>query len=189
MQKLDFTLIGRSPLLMNRDELANPLSPVTRAHKALTSGAKKTEAMHEAIAESEWRAGMYHDENLGPYVPGLNVERSIANGATLQKLGKKIGQAFLVVDDKIALDYDGPRDLDGLWDSGKFLDYRAVVVSRKRVYRARAKFNAWRLVCTAMFDEKLLNREALVQAIEDAGAFFGLCDFRPRMGKFNVKVA
>ena len=65
MQTIKVKIIGTRPLLMHSDIYADPLNPRTKAHKALTAKKKKTDEDHEAIAQSEWRGGMYFDEELG----------------------------------------------------------------------------------------------------------------------------
>ena len=56
MEIITVKLTGTRPLLMHADVFADPLNPLTKAHKALTSKRKNTDDDHEAIAKSEWRA-------------------------------------------------------------------------------------------------------------------------------------
>jgi len=73
MQTIKLQLTGTRPLLMHADVFADPLNPLTKQHKSLTGKRKKTDDDHEAIARSEWRGGMYFDDDMGPYIPGVNI--------------------------------------------------------------------------------------------------------------------
>lgn len=188
MQTINIKLTGLSPLLMHSDRFANPLDPMTKAHKELTAKRKKTDEDHLAIAKSEWLGGMYHDDQIGPYMPGNNIDSSIVAGAKLQKLGSKFKAAVMVVEDQIPLQYEGPRDMTGMFSDGRFTDVRGVKVGMAKVMRYRPKFSKWALSFTVAFDETAVNQDEVVKAIEDAGRMCGLGDFRPRFGKFSVQV-
>lgn len=68
MDMLTLKLTGMSPLMMHADTLANPLNPITKAHKELTSKRKKTDDDHEAIAKSEFIAGAYWTKEDGFFI-------------------------------------------------------------------------------------------------------------------------
>lgn len=186
MRQLKVRIKGRSPLLMHSDRFANPLDKATKAHKELTGKRKKTDADHEAIARSEWMGSLYHNQALGPFIPGQNIDASLQEAAKLQKLGKKFKQAVMVVDDEVPLQYKGPRDPAALFDAG-FIDVRGVRVSMAKLMRCRPKFNDWSVEFTIAFNEDVVNVEEVRKALTDAGSLVGLCDYRPRYGKFEVE--
>ena len=179
-------VIGLRPLLMHADKFANPLDPLTKAHKELTGKRKKTDEDHEAIARSEWLGGMYIDE-VGPYLPGVNLESCLVAGGKLSKLGTQLKRSVEVLDDRCALEYDGPRTLTGLWDSG-FYDARSVKVTTSRITRYRPLFRKWSLVCEIMFDQETIDRSQVIKCLEDAGQYCGIGDYRPKFGRFAVEV-
>lgn len=187
MKQLKVKITGVSPLLMHSDRFANPLDKATKAHKELTAKRKKTDADHEAIAKSEWLGSLYWREDIGPYIPGQNFDASFKEAAKLQKLGKKFTQAVMVVDDEVALQYKGPRDPGALFDAG-FVDVRGVKVAMAKLMRCRPKFNQWGCELTLAFNEDVVNAEEVRKAIADAGALIGICDYRPRFGKFSAEV-
>lgn len=123
METITVRLRGIRPLLMHSDRFANPVDPMTKMHKELTSKRKKTDADHEAIAKSEWRGAMYYDEEIGPVIPEHVMFGAIHAGAKKSKLGKQFLPGIEIVEQNIKLDYDGPRDIQGLWDAG-FYDCR-----------------------------------------------------------------
>lgn len=187
MRQLKVKVKGLSPLLMHSDRFANPLDKATKAHKELTSKRKKTDADHEAIAKSEWLGSLYWAAGIGPYIPGQNLDASLQEAARLQKLGRKFKQAVTVIENEPPLIYKGPRDPEGLFAAG-FLDVRGVKVSMAKVMRCRPKFNDWACEFTVAYNEDVLNVEDLKKAIHDAGALVGVCDYRPRYGKFTAEV-
>jgi hypothetical protein len=187
MRQLKVKIKGLSPLLMHSDRFANPLDPATKAHKELTGKRKKTDSDHEAIARSEWMGSLYHDAKLGPYIPGQNLDATLQEAAKLQKLGKKFKQAVMVLENEIPLQYKGPRDPDALFEAG-FLDVRGVKVAMAKLMRCRPKFNEWSAEFTIAYNEDVLNVEEVKKALADAGSLVGVCDYRPRFGKFSAEV-
>lgn len=187
MDSIKVNIKSLGPMLMHSCALANPLDPLTKAHKALTSKRKKTDEDHSAIAKSEWLASFYYDEKVGPYLPGVNVESCIFEAAKLRKLGRVAKRAIFVQEDRIKLEYDGPRDLEKMFADGRFVDARAVKVSMARLIRYRPKFDEWSATFNVTFNSEQLNREELLDVINDAGSLVGLGDFRPRFGKFSIE--
>ena len=70
----------------------------------------------------------------------------------------------------------------------RFRDVRAMKVKTSRVMRTRPRFNMWRISFTATYDENILDFREIVDAIEYAGQYVGLCDSRPKYGKFSASV-
>lgn len=186
METINVKITGVSPLLMHSDRFSNPLDPMTKDHKLLTGKKKKTDEDHEAIALSEWRGALYYDKSLGPYVPGQNIESTIVGGAKLQKLGTKFKSAFMVQQDKIAVEYTGPRTLEKLQSDPRFIDMRSVKVQQARIQRCRPIFTDWSLTFTILFNPEVIERRDVLKAVSDSGMLVGLGDFRPRFGKFEA---
>lgn len=188
--RLRFT--GVSALLMHSARLANPLDQGVKELKKLTASKPKTDAVHASIARMEWELGMYFDPTLGPYMPTENLRKSIVLGARKSKLGKAVesGGVFMC-DERIALDYDGPRTLDKLWTAG-FSDYRSIVVNKRRVMRSRAKFpTPWTLEFGIEIDLGVIEAQQVLDAATIAGRYIGIGDYRPEggglFGRFSVE--
>jgi len=188
MQQIKIKATGLCALLMHSDRFANPLDPATIAHKELTGKRKKTHEDHELIAKSEWLGALYHDDKMGIYIPGSNIQASIIEGAKLQKLGTACKRGLVIIEDKVKLNYSGPSDLDKLYNKKAFVDMRTVKVAQAKLMRCRPKFDEWSIEFTVAFNEQVLNNGEVMKAIDDAGIMAGLCDYRPRYGKFNVEV-
>lgn len=185
-ETMKLQMTGTRPLLMHSDKFADPLNPLTKAHKALTSKRKKTDEDHEAIAKSEWLGGLYID-STGPYLPGVNVESALIAGAKLSKLGMQIKRSVEIMDEKCHIEYDGPKGAEALWNAA-FYDARSVKVQTARLMRYRPLFRKWACVVEIAFDAETINRDQVVKCMEDAGQYCGVGDYRPKFGRFTVEV-
>lgn len=188
MDSMTIRITGISPLLQQAETLANPLHELTKAHKAVSGKRKKTEEDYVWLMESEWSASMYYDDEIGPYIPALNMEGCIAEAGKIHRLGKTIKQSVQVQTDKAKLEYDGPRKKAALWKSNKFADVRGVNVGGKKIMRCRPIFLGWSAQFDIAFMEDVISRSDLLRVIEEAGRRIGIGTYRPRFGRFSVEV-
>ncbi len=186
MELLKIKIVGTSPLMMHADTFANPLHPATKLHKALTSKRKKTDDDHEAIAKSEFLAGCYWSEGEGFFIPGQNLDATFWAGAKLSKQGVHWKRGALVATDKARLLFDGPRTPEALWEDPGFVDCRGVKVGTAKLMRYRPVFRQWATEVEVAVNTDVLNIEEAKKAITDAGALIGVCEYRPRFGRFGV---
>jgi len=186
MEQLKIRVTGTTPLMMHSDRLANPLLPETKAHKELTAKRKKTDDDHLAIARSEFVAGAYWTEKDGFYVPGQNFDATFLAGARLQKLGTHWKRGALVIEDKVKVLHDGPRTPAALWEDPAHVDCRGVKVGTAKVMRYRPIFLDWASELTVAINTDVLNIAEAKKAIVDAGSLIGVCEYRPRFGRFEV---
>jgi len=184
---LRFKVTGDAPLIMHNGSLANPLSQGAKQLKQVTSKKKKTDADFERMAEIEFKAGLYIDEDRGPVIPGENIEATIYNAAKITKEGK-IAKSACFVPKAAVLQYDGPRDADGLWQDERFRNCVGVKVGMSRIMRTRPIFNEWSAVIEVEFEDSVVNQEQVERWVHSAGTQVGLCDWRPRCGRFTAEV-
>lgn len=188
MKTVTIEATGTSPLLMHSDKLANPLHPSTKKHKKMTSNKRKTDEDHEAIMLSEWIASLYYDDAVGVHIPAMCLEACLRESAKLRKLGKQFQRGMMVMEDKIKLQYDGPKDIEKLKKDMRFMDVRSVKVQRAKLMRCRPIFNDWSFSCEVAYDESQINDDDMVNVANDAGRLIGLLDYRPRFGRFEVEI-
>jgi hypothetical protein len=190
--ELELTFTGQAPLLMHAPTMLDPFAPITREIQALTTkkSSARTADEHMSIAKLSWRAALYHDDELGPYMPGAAVKATLAGAATRWRLGSVLRRSLIIVEHKVALLYDGPRDVEALWDNG-YRDVRAVRnagPSGSQVPRVRPCFETpWRLVSTAAYDPQELDTDRLWRIGERAG-ILAIGDFRPEFGTFRFEL-
>lgn len=183
------TLTGRTPLLMNSDRTVNPIDPITKAIKKVTSKkTNKTEEDHEEVARLEHLGGLYLDPDIGPYIPGQNIEASFVKAAAVTRQGTKLKQALIVTTDVNPLGYTGPRDPEGLWADLNFRHMASVKVGQARVMRCRPQFREWRTEADAIIDTSIVALSDFEDIASTAGSRIGLGDFRPRFGRFTATI-
>ena len=180
------TITGTAPMLMHNGRLANPLDPATQALKALTAKRKKTDDDLIDIARAEFLGGLYIDPDVGPYVPGENVERAILDAAKLTKNGMNVKRGLFIETDVNPIAYHGPRTAEALWEDENFRLIRTVRNQQNRVSRCRPMFTDWRTSAEGTLDESVLDFRTLAAIVEQAGAYVGLGDWRPRYGRFTA---
>lgn len=182
-------ITGIRPLLMHNGQMADPTNPATRGLKEVTKKKNKTDADHLEIKMLEWMAGLYRDESGAIAVTEDMILGCVIAGARAVKKGKQAQAGVLGASPFFALKYKGPKDPIELFKTGSFCDYRLVVVDRKRIMRARPKFNQWSVDVELLYEDTLMNERELLAALTTAGASVGLGDFRPRFGRFTVEHA
>lgn len=187
MQSVKVSIQGMGPMMMHNARLANSLDSHTKQLKEMTDKRKKTESDVQEISRLEWEGGLYYDEEIGPYIPSRMIIATIVNGAKKQKMGQAFKSAIFVQEEQVPLIYDGPRKLRDLWKQHeRFVDVRTAGLRGQKVLRTRPIFNGWSLDFSVDFDDDQINRSQLVKAVEDAGVYVGIGDYRPFYGKFNL---
>ena len=178
-------LNSKGPLLMHCDKFANPMDQGAIAMKALTAKLKKSQEVLTEIARLSYFGSLYNSDGVVG-IPGVCLEAAIKDAAKLQKLGKVVEREVMVVEHFMPLTYDGPQDPNELWADKKFCDCRSVVVGKARVMRYRPKFSNWTLAAHLQFDDKQIDIDRLLGIVRDAGSKIGICDFRPKFGRFEL---
>lgn len=189
MKKIKCEFHGVSPLIMHSCQCVNPLHPISLEMKKINAKKKnKTEEDLAALSDLEWEGGLYWNDETGLYIPAENIEATIREGAKARRKGKDIVKGFMCEDMMIPLDIGENLTKEQMKADFRFRDVRAMRVMSARVMRTRPRFNMWNLVFTALYDEKIINFNDLADAIEYAGQYVGLCDSRPKYGKFVAKI-
>jgi hypothetical protein len=156
-----------------------------RAFTLLSQKSKKSLDDDARLREMEWAMRLYLDTDIGPYLPGKNVKEMLRSAATKWKKGEDIKRSLIVVDYRIPLLYDGPRDQEGLWDKG--YRYSTLVansgMNRGRVVRTRPCFEEWAIETLLAWDPEDLDYDMLRNVVERSMKF-GLGDYRPEYGSF-----
>lgn len=184
MKNLKVTFKGTTPLIMHSCQCVNPLHPISLELKKYTSKRKKTDDDYVKMADLEWEAGAYWKDGLGLYIPAENVEATIINGAKAYKKGKDIEKYCDVTDLYIPFDYGENLTKEELIANYEYRDTRAMTVNRAKIMRTRPRFDQWNITFNFRYDETKIDLDTVVNAIEYAGMYVGLCDSRPKYGKF-----
>ena len=191
MQQIKIRLTGVAALLMHNNRTVDRFDPITKQIKEITkkTARNKTDEDELELRRLEWSAGLYLDEKGEPCLTANMVLGMTVAGARKARLGKHAEAAVYELQATYSLKYDGPRTVDELYAAGKFEDVRSVKLSKdKSIMRTRPIFGGWSCDISLMFDETVLDRSALIKAIEVAGEQIGIGDYRPRFGRFTIEL-
>lgn len=186
MKNLKVTWKGTTPLIMHSCQCVNPLHPIARELKKYTSKKNKTEEDLIKISDLEWESGAYWKDGLGLYMPAENVEATIKNGAKANKKGKDIEKYVSVTDLYVPFFYGENLTKEELIANYDYRDTRIMTVQRAKVLRTRPRFDQWSIIFNLMYDDTKIDIDTIVNAMEYAGSYVGLCDSRPKYGKFTT---
>ena len=188
--RIMLSLTGRTGMVMHNPRLVDPEDPYVRAIAEITSkGSKQTDADRAEVGKLEWFGGIYHDPEIGVYVPSWNVVKCINRGGVITREGTDVLRALSVLTEKVPLQYDGPTDLEELYARPEFRFRKEVGIGQKKVMRVRPIFRKWSLVMEAELLEEAMNPGDLLRVAETAGTSEGLMDARKLgFGRFDVEM-
>jgi hypothetical protein len=181
---LNFEIKGVAPLIMHNGQTADPLSKFSKMIKQISSKRNKTDADYEELARLEWYAGLYLQDGK-PCIPGEVLEATFSNSAKRRKLGKQ-AQAGLICAGNYQLIYEGPDDVNVLWENHAFRLTVGVRIKGNRIMRTRPIFRKWASQIEVQFDSSMLNGSQVEEIVRIAGEEVGLMDWRPKFGRFEV---
>ena len=184
-----FTIKGVAPMLHHNVNMADPLGEAAKAMGPLTKKRNKTDEQLAEIRRLEWLYGMVTDEEGRPSVREDQIMGFLVGGAKKWKLGKVFKAAVIPTAGYFPIKYDGPKDLEKLYETPGFVDYRMAKVGQSRIPRTRPRFNQWETTFTVHYDDDMLNFSDINDALEYAGTACGVGDFKPRFGRFVVTEA
>lgn len=194
MATLKVKLTSLQPLLMHSPAGINPMNPLTREMKTVTSKRKKTDDDYFRINELSYEMALYYDPELEtPYVPSICVEGMLRNAAKKTRRGNDAIASIVVTPNNIPLEYEGPKkkvDLMGAFREGRFCDIRngRNPSTGSGIVLCRPRFDKWALTFTIDYDETVFNADDIKAMLLIGGTKIGLCDYRPRYGTFAAKV-
>jgi hypothetical protein len=153
--------------------------------KKIAGKRHKTEADLEELARLEWHGSLYVSAGQ-VCIPGELMEAHLVEAARKLRKGQQ-AKAGLFCDGTFALDYEGPRDLDALWQEARFRLATGVRVQRSRLIRTRPMFPSWSLGVEVLYNPSQLNRSEIEEFFRIGGEQIGLGDWRPRFGRYVVE--
>jgi hypothetical protein len=190
LKEIYFDLRGTQPLLMHSSALVNPRNPIVKEMKLITD--KKNRKTHEEslrLEYLEWLGGLVVDSDNRPSISESQVLGLLAQAASNTRNKAKSKRAVIAATSPFfRLEYDGPKDLDDLYEEARFRDQRPARVGvGKSVIRTRARFPiGWKVRIGFLVNVQEMNVEDVVDAIEYGGGCVGIGDYRPRFGRYEV---
>ncbi len=181
---LEYPIVSACPLVMHAGVLVDPTNRFSKAMKLITSKRKKTDADLEELARLEFLGGLYLDEQ-GPILPSFVVEAALINGAKKSKEGMQ-AKAGIFCPEHMPLIYEGPRKPDEMWKDERFRFPMPVRVGQSKVMRMRPIFNNWSATIKVSYEDTIINESRVAEWVFSAGCQVGLCEWRPRLGRFDL---
>lgn len=186
---ITLNLVGTAPLILHSNALVDTLSDRTKALKRISSKRTKTDEDEIAMRRIQFEAALYLDAEGGPYLPGPNIAKALLKAAQIRRNGPKVERGLLLVSPINRLEYDGPRDVSGLWNDQRFRFTVPVKVpprTGKTVMGCRPIFHEWSCTATALVNPAVLPLDELAEIARDAGEMVGVGDWRPWHGRFKA---
>lgn len=183
-----------APLLMHNGQLSDPLNPAAKELTRYTNPGRgqKSDLTHNETTYAEFQGSLYFDDVIGPFIPSDNLSAMFVDAAKTVRPSRKnhMLSSLIMNEDEVPLDYDGPRDREGLFKDGNFL-YRVgarMPGMSGRVQRTRPRFGQWALTTSAMLNTELMSLADFERFAQIGGSRIGLGDWRPRYGRFAIEV-
>lgn len=171
---------------MHNGRLSDPLDDFSKALKKITGKRSKTEDDLEEMARLEFLGSLYLSGGE-PCLPGFCLEAGLAEAAKKTRQ-RKAAQASIFVPEDAKIIYKGPKDPDKLWKDKDFRIRASARVMNSRIIRTRPIFKEWQVDVSVSFDEGTFNPEDIESLLKVLGESVGLLDWRPKFGRFTVKM-
>lgn len=182
---MQFKLTGDAPLLMHNGQTADPLNKYARQLKAITGKRKKTDSDFEEMAKIEFIASLYLSKEEGPIIPAVVIDACIIEASKKAREGMLARSGFFTTGNS-RFEYEGPRAAEEMWEDGRFRFSVPARVGMGRIMRTRTVFNPWHTTVNVQYEDTVVNPAQVSSWFAVAGTLVGLCDWRPRYGRFQA---
>lgn len=183
-EKYTCQITGVAPLILHNGQLADPLNYYAKEMKKVSSKRNKTDADLEELAHLEWLGALYLSDGK-VCLPGEVIEAHLVDAAKKSRKGPQAKSA-LFCDGMFPLQYDGPESPQELWEEPEFRLTTGVRIQRSRIMRTRPIFREWALNLTIDYNPSQLNAADIQGFLTVGGEQIGMCDWRPRFGRYTL---
>jgi len=201
MKTLKVKLTGVRPLVMSNPQtvqLSNPYALKSRKVGSEVKAARKKQdedklvRLETEMAMNDWEASAYYnDETNTFFLPDTVIIACIRAGATAAKRGRDIDRACIVNETDVPiLGVSKHNSLDGYWGDKAFRLSGPAKIPPKTgalIWKTRCMMpTGWTLEFTVDFEDSMIEKATLIEAIKTAGAMCGIGGWRPKFGRFLV---
>jgi len=134
----------------------------------------------------EFKGSLYVNEDKIPILPSEGIEAIVTDGAKKSKEGN-LSKAGVICTESPVLEYDGPKNPDGLWKDTNFVFTVGAKVNRNRINRTRPIFRKWACNIKLNYNDTMCNKEQVIGWLKTAGEQCGAFDWRPKFGRFQAE--
>lgn len=198
METITMRLTGTAPLMFSSARSIDPFDEYTRKLAAATVTRKKTLDQHALVSELEWMTRLHTDNFADPakgrfVVTGDQAFALVVEGGKRSRHGERAKRAIIgATADYFHLKFPGCEKTAGqLLRDPRFVDRRHVKLgtgkSARAIMRTRPVIpNPWSVELSFVVDVREMNASDVVTAMQEAGQYLGLGDYRPRFGRFEA---
>jgi hypothetical protein len=202
MKTLKVKWTGIRPLVMSNPQtvqLSNQFAVTSRKLGTEIKAARKKQdedklsRLESEMSRNDWEASAYfNDETKTFFLPDTVIIACIRSGATAAKRGRDIDRAVIVNETDIPLgDVTQHKSLDAYYADKSFCLSGPAKIPPKTgalIWKTRCMMpTGWTLEFTLDFEESMIERNTLIEAMKTAGAMCGIGGWRPKFGRFLVE--
>ncbi len=136
------------------------------------------------MARVEWMGSLYLRDKK-PCLPGELIEGCVFRAAASKKRSNDAKAAIFCLG-SFFLTYEGPKDINALWEIESYRLAVMVRVGAARIQRTRPIFREWAAVVEIQMNPEILNPSDVKEFLTIGGSQKGIGDWRPRFGRFAV---
>ena len=155
--------------------------------KKLTGKRDKTTADLNQLAKLEFIGGLYVNTELGIHLPADVIESALNGGARKFKEGMQ-AKSGMYITEHSKLIFDGPQEPEEMFSDGRFTFQKMVVSQLNRILRTRRIFNSWSADIVVSYETSVINLEQIQKWFIPTSQIVGLCDWRPKYGRFEFQM-
>lgn len=180
-----------------RNDIVRELKRLNHQYKE-AARKKNNEEQCDKIADEidrlKWIGSAYWKDGIGFYIPGDNIAKCLRDGAAKSKKGKDV-QAAVIVDD-VEIPVGGIPKRQKLKDyyshTSEFVLRCPIRIPPKTGARVMADKciipTGWELTFAITFEEDIISKQSLEEAMDEAGTLVGIGGWRPKFGRFKAEI-
>jgi len=194
VKEVDVAVNGIAPLLMNNPQTVDRFNKYAKRMSHINAKkTKRTDEDYHELGNIEIRSKIYHNEELGVYVPARWLMAAICKVSNkIAKIPKAdIRSAVFPTEEKLELSYDKkelvktPDDIVG----NEFFRHKMILPQGTvRLVKHAPIFHNWSFNTRLEFDDAILDASDLVRIIDYCAFRGGFGDFRPTFGRAEANV-
>ena len=193
MNSITFRITGRTALMMDNNQTADPRNPYAKRLKELHKASKRKGADVESLLEQmsilRVKAGLYWNKELGLHLPAANLRGAFIDGAKLDRMGANC-KRYAVIAGPAKIIHDGPDDLDEIANDPRYRYDSLMKSGMVVVPTSRAIVPKWSCEFTINYaGNDKMSRDDIIHFVQQAGNFIGVGGSRGYgFGRFGVEV-
>lgn len=193
---------GIRPLIMSNPQtvkISNPYATESRKLNTAFKTARKKQdenrlvELEEKQLRNDWESSAYWDDKTKKFfIPDTLLLASIRSGATACKKGRDIDRAVIISETHVYVETVNHRSLEAAFKDPQFRLECPCKIPPKTgalIWKCRCMIpTGWKMEFGIEYDEEIIDKKSLTEALENAGRLCGVGGWRPKFGRFLVEI-